>query len=247
MGYSFHYFLLLLPIEWVSGHWIYYLFLFWGDVVCQLLFVPSIHSKITFQGSCLKMWFWLSVLPCWEEMGNKLTPRRKWLRMKGQRDAVGVLVNPRCSRGGGSIAGPYNTDNSWNFLSLMYKMVAAFLCVELTQFDVRLFHRTTETKIVKLLDCTVLGTFLLNSPSFSLSLQPLPCKRIGEMFLDNEYLNVTSWFLVWVLAFILKGIWIMKNSSSVKFRSVTYGCEGEKWMSEIGSNCSTYLLKLYTR
>lgn len=145
----------------------------------------------------------------WERMGRTWTPGRKWLRMKGQRNALGVLqdaleelllwLDPTD-----------NTDNSLHFPSLTYKTVATFLCLELTQFDRRIFHRPPETKVVRLYS---LGNVAVTFPFF-LSLQPLPRKRISEMFSDYEYL--TSRFPVWGLAFILKGVDIIKNSSSVK-------------------------------
>jgi len=112
--------------------------------------------------------------------------------MKGQRDAVGVLGNPRCTSGAVSVAGPYNTDTSLYFLSLICQTIPALLCLGLMQFDIKRFHRNNETKAVKLLGCAALGTLLLNSPAFSLPLQPLTCKRISDKFSDDEYLNITS-------------------------------------------------------
>lgn len=69
--------------------------------------------------------------------------------MKGQRDAMGVLVNPRSFRETVSFAGLYNTDISLQFLNLPPKIIAAFLCLEMMPFDRRPFLRTTETKITK--------------------------------------------------------------------------------------------------
>lgn len=73
-------------------------------------------------------------------------------RMKGQRDAMSVLVNPTSFRETVSFAGPYDTDISLQFLNLPAKTVAAFLCLEMMPFD-RPFRRTTETKVMKLLSC----------------------------------------------------------------------------------------------
>lgn len=93
-----------------------------------------------------------------------------------------VLATPRCSRGVVSVARPYNTDYSVYSLSPICETIAAFLCLELMQFDMRLFHGTKETNVVKVLGCTTLGTFLLNSPSFSL-FNPYHVKESVKYFL----------------------------------------------------------------
>lgn len=179
---------------------------------------------------------WLSS-SAWKKMGKKWTPGRKWLRVKGQRNALGVLQD--ASEELLLLLDPAVLTALCTSWGSTCKTVAAFLCLGWTQFDRRIFHRTTETEVVRLYS---FGNVAVAFP-FLLSLQPLPCKRVSEMFSDWEYL--ISWFPVWVLAFI-KRSWNNEEFLLSQILSVVYGCDGEKGMLEMWSGCTMYLLKLFT-